>query len=231
MRSLKMTALLEKVSTLVSANLHALVDQALKSNSLAVIDQYMRQVGDQLENLEEAAATVGGEIKTLQRKLVEQESKAAQMDQAIDGLLLAGNQAEAAAAQSHLNGVRQLVETYQEQKRRLQGEYDRLLDARTQLQGRFEMMKQQRIELQALLDLAKSKESVVKAVKSLDDLLGSGDNDISGVAQSIYARLDRANAAIELRATSLDEQIDRLLDRQAIEAQLAERRKKLALEN
>jgi phage shock protein A len=225
-----MTTLLEKVSTLIGANLHALVDQALKSNSLAVIDQYMRQVDDQLENLEEAAATVGGEIKTLQRKLAEQESKAAEMDQAVDGFLLAGNQAGATAAQSRLNGVRQLAETYLEQIRRLQGEYDRLLDARTQLQGRYATMKQQRVELQALLDLAKSKETVVKAVKNLDDLLGSGDNDISSIAQSINARLDRANAAVELRAASLDEQIDRLLDRRAIEAQLAERRKKLALD-
>ena len=46
-----MASLLEKVSTLISANLHAMVDQALQSNSLAVIDQYVRQVEDNLEDL------------------------------------------------------------------------------------------------------------------------------------------------------------------------------------
>ena len=51
-----MATLLEKVSTLISANLHSLVDQALKSNSLGVIDQYIRQVEEQLENLADAAA-------------------------------------------------------------------------------------------------------------------------------------------------------------------------------
>ena len=48
-----MASLFEKVAVLISANLHALVDQALKSNSLAVIDQYVRQVEENLEDLED----------------------------------------------------------------------------------------------------------------------------------------------------------------------------------
>jgi phage shock protein A len=88
-------------------------------------------------------------------------------------------------------------------------------------------MKLQRTELQSLLELAKSKEIVVKTVKSLDDMVGSGDSDISKIAQSIYARMDKANAAVELRSTSLDEQIDRVLERDAIDKQLQERKEKL----
>jgi phage shock protein A len=90
-------------------------------------------------------------------------------------------------------------------------------------------MKQQREELQALLELAKSKEISVKAMKGLDDLMGSGDSDISRIAESVYARLDKASTAVEMRATNLDEQIDDVLDRKAINAQLADRRKKLGL--
>jgi len=33
-----MASLLQKIDTLIKANLHALVDKALKSNSLAVVD-------------------------------------------------------------------------------------------------------------------------------------------------------------------------------------------------
>ena len=66
-----MASLFEKVSVLISANMHALVDQALKSNSLAVIDQYIRQVEDNLADLDDAAATVGGEVKSLKRKVDE----------------------------------------------------------------------------------------------------------------------------------------------------------------
>ena len=39
-----MASLLEKVQTLIKANLHSLVDSALQANSMAVIDQYIRDV-------------------------------------------------------------------------------------------------------------------------------------------------------------------------------------------
>jgi phage shock protein A len=224
-----MASLLEKVSTLISANLHALVDQALRSNSLAVIDQYIRQVEDNLEDLEDAAATVGGEVKSIKRKLDDHGQKATELDRAIDAFLMEGNEATATAAQSKLNSTQRLIETYGEQLARLEVEYQKLLEAKVKLEARLATMKQQREELQALLELAKSKEIAVRAMKGLDDLMGSGDTDISRIAQSIYARLDKATTATEMRAASLDEQIDQVLDRGVIDAQLAERRKRLGL--
>ena len=59
-----MASLIEKVNTLISANLHYLVDQALKSNSIAVIQQYIREVENNLQDLSEATITVGGQVKT-----------------------------------------------------------------------------------------------------------------------------------------------------------------------
>jgi len=223
-----MATLLEKVSTLVSANLHALVDQALKTNSLAVIDQYIRQVEDQLENLGEAATTVGAEIKSIRRKLDDQQQKADELDRAVDAFLGEGNDTSAAATQSRLNSTARLVETYQTQIATQEAEYQKLLEAKVKLEARLATMKQQRGELQALLELARSKEIVTKTVKSLDDLMGSGDSDINRIAQGIYARLDKASTAVEIRSASLDEQIDRLLERDAIQNQLEERKQKLA---
>ena len=223
-----MATLLEKVSTLVSANLHALVDQALKANNLAVIDQYIRQVEENLENLADAAATVGGEVKSIRRKLAEHEKKATDLDRAVDVFLAENNETAAAATQSQLNSTRQLIETYAQQIATQDVEYQKLLNAKVKPEARLVTMKQQRAELAALLELAKSKEIVVKTVKSLDALMGSGDSDVSHIAQSIYARLDKANAATEIRAANLDEQIDQVLGRDLINQQLAERKKKLA---
>jgi len=225
-----MANLLEKVSTLISANLHSLVDQALKSNSLAVIDQYIRQVENHLESLEDAAATVGGEVKSIKRKLNNLEQKEDELDQAIDAFLMEGNEETAAAAQSKLNSTQRLIETYQDQATRLQNEYQKLLEAKVKLEARLSTMKQQREELQALMELAKSKETAVKAMKGLDDLMGSGDTDISRIAQGIYSRLDKATTATEMQASSLDEQIDDVLDRSAIDGQLASRKQKLGLD-
>jgi phage shock protein A len=222
-----MATLLDKVSVLVTANLHALVDQALKANSLAVIDQFIRQAEDNLENLADAAATVGGEVKSLRRKLDEHEKKSKDLDHAVDAFLAENNETAAAATQSQLNGIHQLIETYSGQIATQQVEYQKLLEAKVKLEARLVTMKQQRTELQSLLELAKSKEVVVKTVKSLDALMGSGDSDVSRIAQSIYARLDKASAATELRTASLDEQIDLVLGRDLVNQQLAERKRRL----
>ena len=224
-----MASLMEKVSTLISANLHYLVDEALKTNSLAVIDQYVRQVEDNLADLEDAAATVGGEVKGLQRKLIEYQHKQQELDRAIDAFLTAGNDSAAVAAQSKLNSTMRLIETYNTQVTRQEVEFKNLLDAKVKLEARLATMKQEREELQALLELAKSKEVSVKAMKSLDDLMGVGDTDVSRIAGSIYARLDKASAASELRAASLDEQMDQVLERTMLDQQLADRKKKLGL--
>jgi phage shock protein A len=224
-----MATLLEKVSTLISANLHALVDQALKANSMAVVDQYIRQVENHLEDLEDAAATIGGQAKSIKRKLADYEQKENELDRAADAFLMEGTEVAAVAAQSKLNSARRLIDTYQEQLVHLEAEYRKLLEARVKLEARLATMKQQREELQALLELAKSKEIAVKAMKGLDGLMGSGDSDVSRIAQGIYARLDKATTATEIRAATLDEQIDDVLDRSAIDSQLAERRERLGL--
>jgi phage shock protein A len=224
-----MASLLEKVSTLISANLHHIIDQALQSNSPAILDQYIRQVENNLADLEDAAATIGGEVRAIKRKQNDYEQKAQEQDRAIDAFLMEGNEEFASAAQSRLNSTLRLVETFKEQAERQEQEFQKLLNAKVKLEARLQTMKQEREELMILLELAKSKETTVKAMKSLDDLMGVGDSDIRRVAQSIHNRLDRATVASEMRANSLDEEMDRVLDRSAINNQLVERRKKLGL--
>ena len=131
-----MASLMEKVSTLISANLHDLVDHALQSNSVAVIDQYIRQVENNLQDLEEAAATVGGEAKSIRRRLDDNEQKLVEMDRAIDAFLMEGNESAAAAVQSRYNSTQRLVETYREQLSRQENEFKTLLDAKVKLEAR-----------------------------------------------------------------------------------------------
>jgi len=224
-----MASLLEKVDTLIRANLHALVDRALKANSLAVIDQYVRQIEDNIEELEDAAATVGGQVKTLKRKVEEYTGKVNELDRNIDVFLREGREELALAAQSKLNSTQRLLDNYKEQLARQESEYQKLLDAKLKLEARLTTVKQEREELQALLDLAKSKEITVQTIKSLDDLVGAGDSDIARVAESVRARLDKAQAQSEMYAQRLDAQMDEVLERDKLEAQLAERKRKLGI--
>jgi len=224
-----MASLLKKVQTLISANLHAMVDSALKANSLAVFDQYVREVEDNLENLEDAVATVGGELKTLRRKKTGLDQKADELDRNIDIFLREGKEDLALAAQSKLNSVSRLIENYDEMIDRQEAEFQNLKDARLKLEAKLTTVKQEREELQALLDLARSKEITAKTIKSLDDLMGTGDDDISRVAEGIRARLDKATARSEMLSSSLDAQMDEVLEQSTLEAQLSERKARLGL--
>ena len=224
-----MASLLEKVGTLISANLHALVDSALRANSVAVMDEYIRQAENNLEALEDAAATVGGEVKTLKRKYDEYTAQAAKLDSDIDTLLTQKRDDLATAAQAKLNTTQRLADQYKQQYERQQSEYQNLMDAKLKLEAKLTTVKQEREELLALLELAKSKELTVRTIKSLDDIVGSGDADIARIGESIRARLDKAQAKSEMMASRLDEQMDDVLEKSALDNQLAERKKRLGL--
>lgn len=225
-----MASLLEKAQTLIQANLHAMVDKALEANSVAVMKQYIRDAENNLDELEKAAATVGGEVKTLERKYLEYKRKADKLDSNIDMLLVQGKEDLARAAQSELNSARELQERYHEQWVRQKREYEALLNARLKLQAKLKTIRQEQRELEALLQLAKSKETTVKAIKSLDDLAGLGDSDIARMGESIRSRLDRASAESEMYASRLDNQMDEALNASEIDIALAERKRRLGLE-
>jgi phage shock protein A len=224
-----MASLLEKVQTLIQANLHSLVDNALKANSMAVIDQYIRDVDNNLDALEDAAATVGGQVKTLQRKRDEYAKQTAELDKNIDMFLTQNKEDLARAAQAKLNSVRNLSETYQAQLERQEKEYKSLLDARLKLQAKLTTIRQQREEMAALMELAKAKEITNRTIKSLDDLAGVGDVDVARMADAIRTRLDKASAQAEVAATSLDQQMDEALGRGELDAQLEERKRRLGI--
>ena len=135
----------------------------------------------------------------------------------------------AVAAQSKLNSTKRLLAEYEQQLELLTSEHQKLMDAKLKLEAKLTTTKQEREELQALLDLARSKEVSVRAIRSLDDLVGSGDTDVSRIAEGIRSRLDRATAEMEMVAGRLDKQMDEVLERHEIEIQLNERRTRLGL--
>ena len=224
-----MASLLEKVTTLIQANLHALVDKALQSNSMAVIDQYIRDVDNNLDALEDAAATVGGQVKTLQRKRDEFKKQMEELDRNIDIFLSQKKEDLARAAQTKYNSTKGLFETYASQLERQEKEYKSLLDARLKLQAKLTTIKQQREEMAALLDLAKAKELTNKTIKSLDSLSGAGDTDVARMADSIRTRLDQASVRAEIAAGNLDQQMDDALGTGELDVQLEERKRRLGI--
>jgi len=144
-------------------------------------------------------------------------------------LLMQGKTDLAGAAQSELNSVRRMQEQYHEQWVKQQREYESMKSARLKLEAKLITIRQEQREMEALLQLAKSKELTVKTIKSLDDLEGMGDSDIARMSESIRSRLDKATAASEMYAGSLDSQMDDVIGKSEIDLQLEERKRRLGL--
>jgi phage shock protein A len=220
-------SLFEKINTLISANLHAIVDRALEGNSVQVMDEYIRQVERNLEALEDSAATVGGTVKTLKRKYEELASQAEKLDRDIDTLVIKGKDDLAAAAQSELNTKQQLSQEYYQQWQDQEQQYQKMLDMRLKLEARLTMVKQEREHLRALIELAEAKKVTTKTIKSLDDLTKVGDAEITSLSEQIRQRIDREDARLDMATANLSEQIDEAVRGGEIERQLEERRRRL----
>lgn len=222
--------LFQKIDTLIKANLHAMVDRALDSNSVAVLDEYIRQAENNLDDLEDALVTIKGQVKTLQRKYETFQAEAEALDRDIDRLLTLGKEDLAMAAQSQYNTKADLAEEYRQQFERQKAEADKLAEARLKLEARLRTIKQEREHVLGLLELARTKEIAAKSMKSLDSLEGVGDSDIARVADKIRERLDRADAEVEMRSGRLTNQMDQVLGKDRLDGQLAERRRRLGLD-
>ncbi len=223
-----MPSLFEKINTLISANLHGLVDKALEANSVKVLDEYIRQAERNLEELEESAATVGGTTRTLKRKYEEFAAMAEKLDRDIDTLLMNGKDDLASAAQADLNTKQQLAQEYYEQWQEQEKQYQLLLTMRTQLESRLTSIRQEREQLRALIELAEAKKVATKTVKSLDGLASVGDQEIRSMSEAIRARLDREDAKLDMATRNLAQEIDKAVRQSDIDRQLQERRERLA---
>jgi phage shock protein A len=222
-----MANLFEKIQTLISANMHGLVDRALEGNSVKVMDEYIRQAEQNLEALEDSAATVGGTVRTLKRKYEEFSAAAEKLDRDIDTLIIKGKNDLAGAAQAELNTKQELAQEYYDQWQQQEKQYNAMLDMRLKLETRLTTIKQERERLKALIELAESKKVMTKTIKSLDGLANTGDQEIDSLTQQIRSRLDREDARLEMASRNLQEEIDTAIGDSTIDAQLEERRRRL----
>lgn len=222
-------SILDKINTLISANLHGMVDSALQANSVQVMDEYVRQAERNLDELEENIVTLGGSVKTLKRKYDEISSEAEKIDRDIDTLLTRGKNDLASVAQKNLNQKQTQAQEYYEQWQQQQSEYQKMLDAKLKMEARLVSIKQEREQLKELLKLAEAKKVANKTIKSLNDLKGVGDEDIRRLGDSIRARLDKEDAQLEYSSQRLQDQLEDTLGNSQVDNQLEERRRRLGL--
>jgi phage shock protein A len=220
---------MDEVQMLMDADLRAVVERAVRAQSLVMVDQYLRQAEDDLASLEDAAEVAAQINALLERKLDEHRKKAASFDRAVEAFLLDGNETAAAASQSRLNSVRRLIESYARQGEQQQREAQALADAMNTVEDHHAHMKALRAETQALLEAMQRQPGPLPAGTTLAEAAAEAESEVGRRAQRLVSRLEALGPAPKPRPASLDDPLEQLLDRKRVDAQLAERRAKLPI--
>ncbi len=210
--------------------MHEMADRAVQKSDLAVYDEYIRQAERELAQFVSTIEPMYAQVKTTRRRRDNLANKAAELDAGVDAFLLKGRQTEAMVTQKQLTSTMQLIRTYDGSLERQVAAAEMLEDVRVKLEGRLNLVRQEREELGFLLQLAKAKEVSTQAMKSLDSLMGTGDSEVAQAAENIRQRLDHADAAWEVQASGLDNQLDDAMQSLEVEAELAARMERLGIQ-
>ncbi len=224
-----MATLFQKLRTLFKANLHEMADRAIDKSDLSVYDEYIRQAERELEHFRQTVAPMIAQVSATKRRRDNLAEKAARLDWEIDQYLKADRRTEAMVTQKQFSSTMELISTYDASLERQVSAAEQLRDVDVKLQGRLAIARQEREELGFLLQLAKAREASTQSMRSLDNLVGAGDSELSTAAENIRRRLDHADAAWELQADSLDNQLDGAMQSLEVEAELAARMERLGL--
>ena len=216
----------------ISQKLHAIVDRALDARSLALYDQYIRDVEAYRTQIEESAARMYAGIQANKRRLVQAENTERRLDGRVDQLILAGDETAARIARSDLEIQHQLVATTRAQIANQEVDYNRLLGGRRETRERLGVIRGERPAVESLLAVVQAGELVEKIELTLGSLARLGEESAAGrIAAGIQSRFDEVEVRWQLTAADLA--ADRALvesEKAQVESQLAERMHRLGLD-
>ncbi len=226
-----MASLLDKIQTLISADLNRLVDRSLNTNDPAIFQQHVRELQKMQGQLATEMVNLRAQITGMRRKSDEQQALVVKQDLEVDQLLQTGLQQDALAAQERLNQSRLAAGRAAEKVERLEEEYVALAETKSQLDARILVLRQSEPEVEGLASAKRAKQAAGAAGQKLDDLAGAGDADVDRVVSSIRTRLDTAEAQLsQLEQHALSQgETPAVLRRKELEDQLEARKARLGL--
>lgn len=199
-----MPSILQKVQPLLQANLSQLIDRAIKSKSMQVIHEYIRQLERNLEALKESSETVAGSVRALKRKYEEFSAQAKTLDRDVDTLILrTKDELPIADDRPWLHTKAELAQEYYEQ---------------------WQAQEKQLQDMQAVQEHLKQRLSYIQQVSDTIQSMIDSDEPISDdVLESLLAQADTENERIQ---TGFDE-IEDTKGIRRVELQLEERKRRL----
>jgi phage shock protein A len=187
--------ILKRFKDIMSANINALLDKAEDPEKM--IDQYMRDLQEDLRKVKSETATVMAEEARCKRQLDECDAEIAKMQNYAEKALVAGNEADAMKFLEKKNQLTQkqvpLQQAYDAaaaNSQKMKAMHDKLTKDISDLNNRKEAIK-------AKVQVAKTQEKMNKMVGSMADTSGS-ISAFERMEAKADAMLDKANAMSDL---------------------------------
>ena len=194
--------IIQRFTDIMSANINALLDRA--EDPAKMIDQYLRNLQEDLANVKEETATVMAEEKRCERELKECTAEIAKLQAYAEKAVLAGNDNDAkqflmkkTALVEKQAGLQQAYEAAAANSSKMKRMYDKLCSDISTLNARKDAIK-------AKVAVAKTQEKINKIGSSIQ---GAADNlsAFDRMEAKANQMLDKANAMAELNGVSASE--------------------------
>lgn len=228
-----MAGLFEKARIASLAAAHSLMDKVIDLNSIGAVKQYVRDLEQSLEDLEDASAAAAGHLRTLQRDTDQMRYQMKELNQNID-FILSDNKPEndslATPLEARLIGLEQTAGTKDQEIAAGQKTSQALVEAVSVLRTKHQNMVQQIQRLEAMDRAAKAKENAANAIRQAGRITASGANvSIDNVADRIQRRSDVADARFERAMGEMNDTVKKDVVVAQAQARLEARKARLAL--
>jgi phage shock protein A len=193
--------ILKRFKDIMASNINALLDKAEDPEKM--IDQYLRDIQEDLRNVKSETATVMAEEQRCKRQLDECDAEIAKMQNYAEKALLAGNEAD---AMKFLEKKNQLIQ----KQVPLQQAYDAAAANSAKMKQLHDKLTKDVQDLNNRRDAIKAKVQVAKTQEKMNKMVGSiGDSSASLAAfdrmeAKANSMLDKANAMSELNSMGGD---------------------------
>ena len=193
--------ILKRFKDIMASNINALLDKAEDPEKM--IDQYLRDIQEDLRNVKSETATVMAEEQRCKRQLDECDAEIAKMQKYAEKALLAGNEAD---AMKFLEKKNQLIQ----KQVPLQQAYDAAAANSAKMKQLHDKLTKDVQDLNNRRDAIKAKVQVAKTQEKMNKMVGSiGDSSASLAAfdrmeAKANSMLDKANAMSELNSMGGD---------------------------
>jgi phage shock protein A len=228
-----MASLFQKARIAALSAAHSLMDKVVDLNSIGAVKQYVRDLENALEELQDASGVATGSVRSVQRDVDAIQAQIKELNRNID-FILSDNKPEndhlAQPLEARLIGLEQRVTARQEELGTSQKTAQALSEAVSTLQARYQNMVQQVQRLEALDQAARAKEKAVEAMKQAGQIAGTGsDVSIDAVADRIQRRSDAADARFERALGDMSGAVEKDVVLAQAQARLEARKARLAL--